>query len=100
MEGILGELIIPAVKRKELALRERGLVSLGLCCLIARRMAMNSFQLFLSQVQAAPEPLKIRVLHVVFDILMVHDKDFLGPNSANVSELSKQVPADTNLNRR
>ena len=88
MEGILGELIIPAVQSKELALRERGLVSLGLCCLIARRMAMNSFQLFLSQVQAAPEPLKIRVLHVVFDILMVHDKDFLGPNSANVSVLS------------
>lgn len=46
---------------------------------------MNSFQLFLSQVQSAPEPLKIRVLHVVFDILMVHDKDFLGPTSANVS---------------
>ncbi|KAI0090375.1 nuclear condensing complex subunit [Irpex rosettiformis] len=83
LEGILGELIIPAVKRKELSLRERGLVCLGLCCLIARRMAMNSFQLFLSQVQAAPEPLKVRVLHVVFDILMVHDKDFLGPNSTN-----------------
>ncbi|KAI0696847.1 nuclear condensing complex subunit [Cytidiella melzeri] len=83
LEGILGELIIPAVKRKELSLRERGLVSLGLCCLIARRMAMNSFQLFLSQVQSTPEPLKIRVLHVVFDILMVHDKDFLGPTSTS-----------------
>lgn len=46
---------------------------------------MNSFQLFLSQVQTAPEVLKIRVLHIVFDILMVHDRDFLGPNSANVS---------------
>ena len=36
LEGILGELIVPAVKRKELALREKGLVCLGLCCLIAR----------------------------------------------------------------
>lgn len=36
LEGILGELIIPAVKRKELPLRENGLISLGLCCLIAR----------------------------------------------------------------
>ncbi|KZT24842.1 hypothetical protein NEOLEDRAFT_1134516 [Neolentinus lepideus HHB14362 ss-1] len=78
LEGILGELIIPAVKRKELALREKGLVSLGLCCLIARRMALNSFQLFLSQVQSAPEPLKIRVLQIIFDMLMVHDRDFLG----------------------
>ena len=32
----MADLIIPAVKRKELALREKGLVSLGLCCLIAR----------------------------------------------------------------
>ncbi|KAH9837531.1 nuclear condensing complex subunit [Rhodofomes roseus] len=83
LEGILGELIIPAVKRKELLLRQRGLVSLGLCCLIARRMALNSFQLFLGQVQAAPEVLKTSVLHIVFDILMVHEGDFLGPGSAN-----------------
>ncbi|KAH7887136.1 nuclear condensing complex subunit [Phlebopus sp. FC_14] len=78
LEGILGELIVPAVKRKELALREKGLVCLGLCCLIARRMALNSFQLFLSQIQAAPEVLKIRVLQIVFDIMMVHEGDFLG----------------------
>ncbi|KAH9921582.1 nuclear condensing complex subunit [Amylocystis lapponica] len=83
LEGILGELIIPAVKRKELPLREKGLVSLGLCCLIARRMALNSFQLFLSQVQSAPEVLKIHVLQIVFDILMVHEGDFLGPGSVN-----------------
>ncbi|PSR90834.1 hypothetical protein PHLCEN_2v4803 [Hermanssonia centrifuga] len=83
LEGILGELIIPAVKRKELLLREKGLVSLGLCCLIARRMAQNSFQLFLSQLQSAPEVLKIRVLQIVFDIMMVHDGIFLGPGSTN-----------------
>ncbi|OAX38286.1 hypothetical protein K503DRAFT_718426 [Rhizopogon vinicolor AM-OR11-026] len=76
LEGILGELIIPAVKRKELVLREKGLICLGLCCLIARRMALNSFQLFLGQIQTAPEVLKIRVLQIVFDILMVHENDF------------------------
>ncbi|KAI0073109.1 ARM repeat-containing protein [Panus rudis PR-1116 ss-1] len=83
LEGILGELIIPAVKRKELALREKGLVSLGLCCLIARRMALNSFQLFLSQVQSAPEILKLRVLQIIFDILMIHEGHFLGPGNPN-----------------
>ena len=36
LEGVLSELIVPAVKRREMALREKGLVSLGLCCLIAR----------------------------------------------------------------
>ena len=48
-------------------------------------MALNSFQLFLGQVQAAPEVLKTSVLHIVFDILMVHEGDFLGPGSTNVS---------------
>ncbi|OBZ78081.1 Condensin complex subunit 3 [Grifola frondosa] len=83
LEGILGELIIPAVKRREMMLRERGLISLGLCCLIARRMALNSFQLFLGQIQSAPELLKLRVLQIVFDILMVHEGAFLGPGSPN-----------------
>ncbi|CAL1698734.1 unnamed protein product [Somion occarium] len=83
LEGLLGELIIPAVKRKEAALREKGLVSLGLCCLIARRMALNSFQLFLNQLQSTPEKHKIPVLKIVFDILMVHEGHFLGPTSPN-----------------
>ncbi|KAF5389537.1 hypothetical protein D9757_004209 [Collybiopsis confluens] len=78
LEGILTDLIVPAVKRKELALREKGLVALGLCCLIARNMATNSFQLFLNQVQTAPEDLKLKVLQIVFDLLIMYDREFLG----------------------
>jgi condensin complex subunit 3 len=55
LEGILGELIVPAVKRKELVLREKRLVYLGLCCLITQCMALKSFQLFSNQVQTALE---------------------------------------------
>jgi condensin complex subunit 3 len=47
-------------------------------------MALNSFQLFLSQVQTAPEVLKLRVLQVVFDVLMVHEGDFLANASVGV----------------
>jgi len=36
LEGILADLVIPSVRRKELVMREKGLVSLGLCCLIAK----------------------------------------------------------------
>lgn len=36
LEGLLGELIIPAVVRPDLVIREKGIVSLGLCCMIAR----------------------------------------------------------------
>ncbi|TBU47907.1 nuclear condensing complex subunit [Dichomitus squalens] len=83
LQGILGELVIPAVKRREMALREKGLTCLGLCCLIARHMAASSFQLFLNQVAAAPEVLKLRVLQIIFDILMVHESVFLAPGSEN-----------------
>ena len=41
-------------------------------------MALNSFQLFLGQIQSAPEPLKVRVLQIAFDIMMVHEAEFLG----------------------
>ena len=46
-------------------------------------MAIGSFQLFLNQVATAPEVLKLRVVQIIFDILMVHENDFLGPSSAN-----------------
>ncbi|KIM86130.1 hypothetical protein PILCRDRAFT_816668 [Piloderma croceum F 1598] len=78
LEGVLGDFIIPAVKRKELAMREKGLVGLGLCCLVAKNMALSSFQLFLSQVQTAPDELKLKVLQVIFDMLMVYDQEFFG----------------------
>ena len=52
---------------------------MGICADVAtqKTMAMNSFQLFLNQVQNAPEDLKVKVLRVVFDILMVYDDELL-----------------------
>jgi condensin complex subunit 3 len=47
-------------------------------------MALNSFQLFLGQIQTAPEVLKLRVLQIVFDILMVHENDFMNKESGAV----------------
>ncbi|KAF9525087.1 nuclear condensing complex subunit [Crepidotus variabilis] len=87
LEGVLSDLIIPSVKRKELAMREKALVSLGLCCLIARNMALSSFQLFLSQAQNAPTQLKVQVLKVIMDLLIMYDQDFFGKSE----ETAKQI---------
>ncbi|CAA7257465.1 unnamed protein product [Cyclocybe aegerita] len=87
LEGILGDLIIPSVKRKELAMREKALVSLGLCCLIAKSMALNSFQLFLSQAQNAPPELKVQVLRIIMDLLIMYDHEFF----ARSEETAKQI---------
>ena len=57
-------------------------------------MAVNSFQLFLSQVQAAPEELKLKVLQIVLDILIMYDQEFFGkPNDIVSSLFSVSGPA-------
>ena len=40
-------------------------------------MALSSFQLFLGQVQSAPEDLKLKVLQIILDLLIMYDYDFL-----------------------
>ena len=54
-------------------------------------MALNSFQLFFSQVQSAPEVLKTRVLQIMFDMLMVHEADFLGARATIGVRLSSSL---------
>ncbi|WVR08557.1 hypothetical protein IAU60_005612 [Kwoniella sp. DSM 27419] len=72
--GLLPDLIIPAVRNKEEpALRDQGLICLGLCCMIDEKMAANSFGLFIQQLSAGDDELKIKVCQVIFDLLMVHD---------------------------
>ena len=48
-------------------------------------MAMNSFQLFLSQIKSNPEALRIKMLQIIFDILMSYDEELLGENGGIVS---------------
>lgn len=51
-------------------------------------MATNSFQLFLNQVQTAPEELKLKVLQIVFDLLIMYDREFLGRSEEIVSAVA------------
>jgi hypothetical protein len=98
--GLLPDLIIPAVRNKEEpALRDQGLVCLGLCCMIdsvclgtwgryplmRQKMAANSFGLFIQQLSAADDELKIKVVHIVFDLLMVQDINDLVSKTMSVS---------------
>lgn len=84
--GLLPDLIVPAVRNtQEPALRDQGLVCLGLCCLIDEKMATNSFGLFIQQLNAADDELKVKVVQVIFDLLMVHDIGTL---------VARTVPAD------
>ena len=48
-------------------------------------MALSSFQLFLSQIQNAPEELRLKVLQVVFDLLVMYEYEFLSRSEEVVS---------------
>lgn len=52
-----------------------------------QNVAMQSFQLFLNQVQDAPEDLKAQILKVVFDILLLYDNELLRHSEDTVSAL-------------
>ncbi|KAF8207192.1 nuclear condensing complex subunit [Mycena galopus ATCC 62051] len=78
LQGVLADLIIPSVKSKDEQFREKGLIALGLICLIAKNLALKTLQSFLTQAEAnVPEPLKITLLHIIFDLLMVHERTLL-----------------------
>ncbi|KAF5357042.1 hypothetical protein D9756_006730 [Leucocoprinus leucothites] len=81
LQGILNDLIIPSVQRKELVLREKALTGLGLCSLIAKRMALGSFELFSNECMRAPDPIRVVVLRVVFDLLLMYEKEFFGKSA-------------------
>jgi hypothetical protein len=42
-------------------------------------------QLFINQVKSSPELLRIRLLQIIIDLLMTHDKTFLSASNPNVS---------------
>ena len=66
-------------------MRGKALASLGLCCLIAKNMALSSFQLFVNQAQNAPAELKVEVLKVIMDLLIMYDQEFFGKSEERVS---------------
>ena len=51
-------------------------------------MAANSFGLFIQQLQAADDELKVKVVQIVFDLLMVQDIQTLVSKTMPVSLLS------------
>ncbi|KZT12609.1 uncharacterized protein LAESUDRAFT_689301 [Laetiporus sulphureus 93-53] len=85
--GVLADLILPSVNSTELHVRERGVITLGLCGLIAKELAMSSFQLLLNEAKKSPESLKIKILHVIFDFLSVHDQELLFGSKEKVEKV-------------
>ncbi|BGP22271.1 condensin complex subunit 3 [Rhodotorula toruloides] len=76
LHGLVAELIVPSVKTKDYEVRAQGLICLGLCCLLDKSMALDSFQLLARQSEATEGELQIKVLQTLFDLLVLHGINF------------------------
>ncbi|KAF8965273.1 nuclear condensing complex subunit [Flammula alnicola] len=89
LDGVLRGLIIPSVQRKDDAFRERGLKSLGLCCLIARRLAVQFVSLFMSHIATSPPGIRVTLVHSLVDIFMVHENVIFRDQVNNLETITK-----------
>ncbi|WFD18733.1 chromosome condensation complex Condensin, subunit G [Malassezia caprae] len=85
LEGLIQELIVPTVQSKDAALREQGLVCLGLCSLLDKKTALITFPLLLNQIQRASGTIQARCVESLFDLTVVHGMDALCTQSASVA---------------
>ncbi|KAA6406508.1 MAG: hypothetical protein FRX48_09673 [Lasallia pustulata] len=69
---MLNNLVVPAVRSHEAPIRERGLLCLGLCCLLDKTLAEENLTLFVLCFSKGHEALQITTLHILCDILTTH----------------------------
>ncbi|PSK42692.1 Condensin complex subunit 3 [Elsinoe australis] len=69
---MLNNLVVPAVRSQEAPIRERGLICLGLCCLLGKNLAQENLTLFLHCFAKGHPELQSIALQIITDILTTH----------------------------
>ena len=66
---MLNNLVVPAVRSHESPIRSRGLLCLGLCCLLDQPLAAENLSLFLHCFSKGTDSLQLTAIHILTDIL-------------------------------
>ena len=69
---MLNNLVVPAVRSQEAPIRERGLLCLGLCCLLDKNLAEENVTLFLHCFNKGHEQLQTIAVQIIGDVLAAH----------------------------
>jgi condensin complex subunit 3 len=90
---MLNNLVVPAVRSQEAPIRERGLICLGLCCLLSKNLARENLTLFLHCFAKGHEALQIIAVQIVADIVTAHPSLLIQPEDpeAEQNELVKPI---------
>jgi condensin complex subunit 3 len=84
---MLNNLVVPAVRSHEAPIRERGLLCLGLCCLLDRGLAEENLTLFLHCYTKGHDALQVSAIQIISDILLSH-----GPSLLNLPAFENGKP--------
>ncbi|KAN0063607.1 chromosome condensation complex Condensin, subunit G [Thecaphora frezii] len=90
VHGLVPQLIAPAVKSKNGTVREQGLTCLALCCLLDRKLAIDTFPLFFDQVQKGTDKIRLCSVRAIFDLLVVHTLAYLCSRREGEEETAKK----------
>jgi condensin complex subunit 3 len=78
--AMLNNLVVPAVRSHEAPVRERGLLCLGLCCLLDKSLAEENLTLFMHFFSKGHAALQITAIQILTDILNQHGAHLLDNN--------------------
>ena len=85
---MLNNLVVPAVRSHEAPIRERGLLCLGLCCLLDKTLAEENLTLFLHCFNKGHDALQVTSLQILADILTTHPTLLVPPPSSSTDDAS------------
>jgi condensin complex subunit 3 len=89
---MLNNLVVPAVRSHEAPIRERGLLCLGLCCLLDRSLAEENITLFIHCFSKGHENLQTTAIQILCDIITTHPDLLSTATEDSPSEPSIPVP--------
>ncbi|KAJ5621063.1 hypothetical protein N7510_005047 [Penicillium lagena] len=69
---MLNNLVVPAVRSHEAPIRERGLLCLGLCCMLDKTLAEENMTLFIHCYSKGHEGLQVTALQILCDMVTTH----------------------------
>lgn len=78
LSSLIDTLVYTSVRNHDSRIRERGLFCLGLCCLLSRKLAIDSLELFLQCFSHGDTTLKVMAINTISDILALHGTSVLG----------------------
>lgn len=92
---MLNNLVVPAVRSQEAPIRERGLVCLGLCCLLGKNLAQENLSLFLHCFAKGHPELQAIALQIITDILTTHPSLLAPPTTVNEGDTTSASVVET-----